>query len=276
MFLKVNISRGFRSPNIGELGSNGVHEGTLRYEIGDGNLKSETSFQSDLAFGINSEHVTCELSLFDNLIDHYIYTQKLNSVLGGDSIVDMSEPAAAFKFVQGNARLMGGEVLIDVHPHPYHWLHFENSFSLVNGILRGGTDSTKYLPFIPAPKYSSELKAEKDKVGKHLKNTYLMIGVDNFFRQNRVYSAFGTETETPGYTLLNFGAGADLINKKGNVICSAFISVNNITDVAYQSHLSRLKYGPVNHASGRAGVYNMGRNISFKLVIPFDIKKAKD
>ncbi|RZK97974.1 MAG: TonB-dependent receptor, partial [Hymenobacter sp.] len=33
--VKANISRGFRAPNIAELGSNGEHEGTIRYEVGN-------------------------------------------------------------------------------------------------------------------------------------------------------------------------------------------------------------------------------------------------
>jgi iron complex outermembrane receptor protein len=32
--LKVNLSSGYRAPNLAELSSNGVHEGTFRYEIG--------------------------------------------------------------------------------------------------------------------------------------------------------------------------------------------------------------------------------------------------
>jgi iron complex outermembrane receptor protein len=42
----------------------------------------------------------------------------------------------------------------------------------------------------------------------------------------------------------------------------------NIADVAYQNHLNRLKYGPVNEASGRMGVFNMGRNYSLKINVP--------
>jgi iron complex outermembrane receptor protein len=42
----------------------------------------------------------------------------------------------------------------------------------------------------------------------------------------------------------------------------------NITDVAYQHHLNRLKYGPMNEPTGRMGVFNMGRNFSFKVNIP--------
>jgi iron complex outermembrane receptor protein len=42
----------------------------------------------------------------------------------------------------------------------------------------------------------------------------------------------------------------------------------NITDVAYQNHLSRLKYTAENMATGRMGVFNMGRNFSIKVNVP--------
>jgi iron complex outermembrane receptor protein len=35
---KANAGTAFRAPNPAELGSNGVHEGTNRYEIGNANL----------------------------------------------------------------------------------------------------------------------------------------------------------------------------------------------------------------------------------------------
>lgn len=43
---------------------------------------------------------------------------------------------------------------------------------------------------------------------------------------------------------------------------------NNLTDKAYQNHLSRLKYTDINPVTGRQGVYNMGRNFGIKLLIP--------
>jgi iron complex outermembrane receptor protein len=39
--IRLNIARGFRAPNMSELGSDGGHEGTLRYEIGNPDLKAE-------------------------------------------------------------------------------------------------------------------------------------------------------------------------------------------------------------------------------------------
>lgn len=275
VFTKLNISRGFRAPNIAELGANGEHEGTVRYEIGNPTMKAETSLQFDYALGLDAEHISAEINIFNNIIDNFIYTEKLNSVYGGDSIIVPSEPMPTFKFTQGKANIFGGEAIIDIHPHPLDWLHFENSFAYVLSIQQDATDSTKYLPFTPAPKFSSDLRADIKKIGKVLNNMYIKIGVDNYFEQSKFYSTFGTETATPGYTLINLGAGTDFISK-GNIICSLYLSVNNLTDVAYQNHLSRLKYSAHNYVTGRSGVYNMGRNISVKLVLPIRIKASSE
>jgi iron complex outermembrane receptor protein len=40
-------------------------------------------------------------------------------------------------------------------------------------------------------------------------------------------------------------------------------------DTAFQNHLSRLKYAPENPATGRVGVFNMGRSFNVKAVINF-------
>lgn len=268
LFTKLNISRGYRAPNIGELASNGVHEGTMRYEIGDPELKAESSLQYDYALGLSTEHISAELDVFDNTIDNYIFSRKLNNNSGGDSITD---GYSTFKFVAGNAHLYGGEFRVDIHPHPYDWIHFENAFSFVNAIQKNQPDSSKYLPFTPAPKFMTGIKVDVNVFKKLLRNTYAKFDMENYFAQNKFYAAYGTETRTPGYIILNLGLGTDFANK-GKTICSFYLSANNLGNVAYQSHLSRLKYDPENYATGRTGVYNMGRNISFKVIVPINIE----
>jgi iron complex outermembrane receptor protein len=269
MYVKLNAARGYRAPNIGELGANGLHDGTIRYEIGDPKLKAEKSLQVDAALGINTHHLTVELDVFSNAINDFIFSQKLSNRAGNDSI---TQGYSTFRFVSGNAQLMGGEVMIDIHPHPLDWLHFENAFSYVQAMQKNQPDSTRYLPFTPAPKIQSELKADIKSKSKLLNNTYVKIELENYLQQNHFYAAYGTETKTPAYTLLNIGAGTDLMHKD-HTVCSFYISVNNLTDVAYQNHLSRLKYSDVNNVTGRTGVYSMGRNVSFKLVVPLYFKK---
>jgi iron complex outermembrane recepter protein len=264
--LKLNVSQGFRAPNIAEIGSNGVHEGSFRYEYGNPDLKSEVSRQVDIAYFLNTDHLTFELTPFANFISNYIFSEKLTSSSGGDSIPTPSVPVAAYKFTQGNARLLGSEIYVDFHPHPFDWLHIENAFSFVEARQLNQPDSTKYLPFIPAAKYRSELKAQFKTVGRRLSDAYIKFAIDHYFAQNHIFAAYQTETATAAYTLLSMGFGANIKAYKKKDFLSLYINVENLGDVGYQSHLSRLKYTPENTATGRTGVYNMGRNVSVKAV----------
>jgi iron complex outermembrane recepter protein len=264
--LKFNVSRGFRAPNISEIASNGRHEGTFRYEVGTENLQSEISHQIDIAYFRNAEHITFELTPFVNIISNYVYVKKLVDASGNDIIIDPTDPAPAFKFTQGKATLLGGEFFMDYHPHPLDWLHIENSFSYVQATQRNQPDSTKYLPFIPAAKYRGELKAAFKTVGKKITNAYFKLGVDYFFKQNNIYSAYETETATPAYSLLSAGFGANIKAYKKANFMSIYFSAENLANISYQSHLSRLKYAPTNLATNRNGVFNMGRNVSLKVI----------
>jgi iron complex outermembrane receptor protein len=271
--LKFNIARGYRAPTASELASNGAHEGTDRYEYGDQNLKTETSLQLDGGIEVNNQHISLQLNGFYNHINHYIFYGKLESAAGGDSLVDVAgEQFTAFTFRQSTATLAGFEIKFDLHPHPLDWLHFENSFSFVAGQFDQAIDGSKRLPFIPAPKLQSELRGDFNKAGKGLKNLYAKIEMDNVSTQNRIFTGYNTETVTQGYTLFNAGAGTDVTNRRGRTLFGIHIGLNNIGDVAYQNHLSRLKYTDVNNSTGRTGVFNMGRNFSLKLNVPFDWK----
>ena len=49
------------------------------------------------------------------------------------------------------------------------------------------------------------------------------------------------------------------------------VQVDNVFNTAYQAHLNRLKYLEYYAAAlgGRAGIYNPGRNVGLKVVVPF-------
>jgi len=267
VYSKFNISSGFRSPSIAELGSNGIHEGTSRYEIGNPNLKAEHSLQFDFSLGFNAYHISAEADLFYNSINNFVFLHKISSYDGKDSL---NQGYSTFKFNSGNAELTGGEVRLDIHPHPLDWIHFENTFSYVHAILKNQSDSTRYLPFTPPAKFQSEIRFEMKNKTKNIQNAFLKLGVELTSKQDKIFSAFYTETMTPGFTLLNMGSGVDILSSK-QVLCSIYISINNLTDVTYQSHLSRLKYENINYNNGRRGVYNMGRNVSFKMIIPINV-----
>ncbi len=277
--MKANIGRGYRSPNISEISANGVHPGTNIYQLGNLNFKPEFSLQEDIGLTYNTPHFTLNTELFNNDIQNYIFNHKLLNSRGEDSVIVPGNET--FQFQAAKARLYGAEITLDIHPHPLDWLHFENSLSVVYGTNKGGNnnlkinDSSKYLPFIPPLHTFSELRGNFKKVAAKIVNGFAKIQMEYYAKQNRVLLESNTETPTPGYQLFNAGFGADFTNRKGNTALTFAFLVNNLFDVGYQSHLNRLKYFepyPGNF-TGHNGIYNMGRNFSFKINVPFDLSK---
>jgi iron complex outermembrane receptor protein len=289
-FVKANIARGWRAPNVAECAANGVHDGTVVYEIGDPTLKPETSLEEDIAFGVNAKEVDFELDLFNNYISDFIYAQGLKNSMGQDSINNSLNAAGlgaapVYKYTQGAARLYGGELALNIHPSATPWVELNTGFSYVYGSLLHVSDSTKYLPFVPPTRITAELKFPIKKLGSLFKNVYLKAGMLDCFEQKDIYQQYAiynglstaltpyeyaaSTSATKGYVLFNAGAGGDIVSK-GKTVCQVYLLCSNLFNTAYIDYMSRFKYYPVNYTTGRVGVFNMGRNLSIKMVIPLD------
>jgi iron complex outermembrane recepter protein len=276
---KANIARGYRAPNISEISANGVHPGTGIYQLGNPNFKPEFSLQEDIGFVYSSHYLVATLDLFNNVISNYIYNEKVTTVSGGDSTDGKGD--SYFRFVASKAQLYGGEASIDIHP--IKALHFENSFSVVDGLNKGSEpkslgDSAKYLPFITPAHGLSELRYEFNWQKPGLKSAFVKVELEYFAAQNRAFLAYNTETPTAGYTLFNAGVGGSFTNKKKQTIMSIYLMGNNLFNETYYDHLSRLKYflfSPTD-TNPTHGIYNMGRNISLKLDFPLDFSLKQE
>lgn len=231
--LRLNLASGFRAPNLAELTSNGVHEGTNRYEVGNSDLKTEQNLQTDLNLGYRTDHFEFFVNGFYNHINHYIYTAPTGVVLDDNAV---------FNYVQDNAKLYGGEIGLHFHPHPLDWLHYETSFETVTGKKQNGD----FLPLIPANNWNNTLRTEF-KINNWLEEGFASLNVSNTFHQTNVS---GFETKTNGYTLLSFGFGGTV--KLGKTAFEVNLNANNLLDKRYIAHLSRLKTD---------GIPNIGRNI---------------
>ncbi|MBO5585697.1 MAG: TonB-dependent receptor [Bacteroidaceae bacterium] len=260
--VRMNVARGFRAPNMSELGSDGVHEGTVRYELGSASLKPEYSWQADLGVDFSSKYVEAQVAFFANRISNYIFAKRIDRV--------MEEGYRTYEYTQGDARLLGFEAGVDVHP--MHRLHLGSTFSYVDARQLNEPEETRYLPFTPAPRWTAEVKYELTHRGKWLNNAYVAVGMECHLRQNHYYKADETETATPSYTLFNLSVGTDLM-VCGRKVAELYVMADNLLNRSYQDHLSRLKYTDVNAATGRMGVYNMGRNVVMKMVVPLVFEK---
>ncbi|WP_309614697.1 TonB-dependent receptor domain-containing protein [Flavobacterium sp.] len=231
--LRLNVASGFRAPNLAELTSNGVHEGSNRYEIGNANLKNEQNVQTDLNLEYKSSHFELFANGFYNHINNYIFISPNGNVIDGNNVYD---------YVQANAKLYGGEAGIHFHPHPLDWLHFTSSFETVIGKKDNGSN----LPLIPTNKWNNTFKGEFE-MKNWLKEGFATLNIESTFAQNN-NSEF--ETRTNGYTLVNLGLGGKIIINKATFNFN--LNANNVFDKTYVSHLSRLKTD---------GIPNIGRNI---------------
>jgi len=293
-YVKANIARGWRAPNVAECAANGVHDGTVVYEIGDPTLRPETSLEEDVTFGVNGKNVDFEVDLFNNSINDFIYAKGLKNSKGLDSINNSLNAAGlgaapVYKYTQGPAQLYGGEIVFNVHPSDISWVELNSTFSYVTGGLLHVPDSTKYLPFVPPGRITADLKFPLKQFSKTINHAYLKAGVLSCFEQKDVYQQYAiynglntaltpyeyaaSKAAAKGYTLFNVGAGSDILSN-GKTICQVYLVCTNLFNTAYIDYMSRFKYYPVNYTTDRVGVFNMGRNISVKLLIPIDFTPA--
>ncbi|WP_158827097.1 TonB-dependent receptor [Mucilaginibacter lacusdianchii] len=275
LLLKANIARGYRAPNITEVGSNGLDPGAHIVYLGNRTFKPEFNLQQDIGLIAYFKDADISAELFNNQIQNYIYQSRLNDSNGQPVVIVPGN--STYQYQQAKARLYGAEVTVNLHPSGLKWLNFNNSLAYVKGlnqnddlINRFGRDA-KYLPFIPPLHWRSELRFSAQQSWGRLGKPYFKLEADAYTEQNQFYALDNTETYTPGYTLWNAGCGTSVKRKDGRPLLDVFLQVDNVFDKAYQSNLNRLKYFEYYRASpnGYSGIYNMGRNVSFKVILPF-------
>jgi len=226
--LRLNLSSGFRAPNLIELFADGVHHGSFQYKRGNINLTAETSLQTDFSFQINNDDSLVSFDLFYNSINDYIYLSPGSEFEDGFRV---------FNYLQQNAKLYGGEIHLNKQTS-LSWLKYYSSLEYIFGESSDG----EALPFISPLTFNQVFNVD-------FGNDYsLEIDFIAKAKQGRV-SLF--EEKTDGYTLLNL-SGVWETELLGNDL-DVFWSVDNVFDKEYYDHLSRLK---------TAGIHEMGRNIS--------------
>ena len=233
--LRLNLSSGFRAPNLIELFADGVHHGSFQYKRGNINLSAETSLQTDFSFQINNDDSLISFDLFYNSINDYIYLSPGSEFEDGYRV---------YNYLQQNSKLYGGEIHLNKQTS-LSWLKYYSSLEYIFGESSDG----EALPFISPLTFNQVFNVD-------FGNDYsLEIDFIAKAKQGRV-SLF--EEKTDGYTLLNL-SGVWETELLGNDL-DVFWSVDNVFDKEYYDHLSRLK---------TAGIHEMGRNISVGLKYNF-------
>jgi len=223
MAVVLNVGRGFRAPTAFDLFSNGVHEGTVRFERGDPTLANETSVNSDLALRVQTSDLRAEVGGFLNLIDNFIFPNPTSEI-------DPESGFQVFQTSQGDARLAGFEAAAEYHATT--WLHLRGTADYTHG---QNTTTDGPLPLIPPFRATYSARLEGTDRG-WIEHPYFMVGGESNAQQTRTDSE---DFAPAGYTLMNVGAGFG--TTAGRTELALDLQVRNLFDKEYASFLSRYK-----------------------------------
>jgi iron complex outermembrane receptor protein len=220
--IHLNISSGYRAPNVSELYSEGQHHGAARYEIGNSNLKTEIATQADVSFEFGGDHFWMNINPFYTHLNRFIYLNKL------DSTID-NYPVYEYRSAE-SGQLYGLDYSIHFHPHGADFLHLETNFSIVETKL----SSNNAIPFSPPTRFQTNLIFEVKK-GKVVEISNICIQHIYMLPQNNIADF---ELKSADYSLFNLSINGKFGKQK------AFewqLSGRNLLNMTYIPHLSRFR-----------------------------------
>jgi iron complex outermembrane receptor protein len=228
LVLKTDLATGYRAPNLAELSSNGRHEGTNRWDLGNPNFKTEQCFNIDISSQYTLGYWILRGSVFNNNFKNYIYISPTKNLFNGVPL---------YKYLQTNATLNGFETGLE--------FNMENKLtaSVDYSLLNAKKSSGEYLPLMPANSLLTKAKIYIPLKNENFQDTYFTLNLTRVSSQNHIYK---DELPTKNYLLI--GANIGTTYKKIRV----GLVGNNLTNSFYYNHLSQLK---------KLGIRDMGRNV---------------
>jgi iron complex outermembrane receptor protein len=271
--LKANVARGSGAPHVSEFASNGLDGSAHSYFIGKPDLVPEYCWQADVGISNNFKDVDASLNVFFNDLQEYIYIIQLTDDNGNP--IELIPGNKTFQYHQGSAQIYGVESMINYHPKALKGFNWINYFSLVYGVntesqYKGKGVQGRYLSQIPPMKFVTTVSQNVNVKSKIFPVVTFTADADINAAQNRYLALNETETATAGYIVVSLSVNCSVKYSKKSTL-QLQLQVANLFDEVYQTHLSRLKY--FEHYSdspdGHLGIYNMGRNICGRLIVPF-------
>ncbi|MGR9087092.1 MAG: TonB-dependent receptor [Gammaproteobacteria bacterium] len=198
--VSLAVTHSQRAPQIQELFSNGVHEATRSFELGNANLDKELSNNLDLGYRFKGDRMSAEINLFHNWVADYIYQHRTGEVFDEDS-EDFASVCPAggsclpvFESRQADAIFRGFEAKTAV-------ILMENHYGVIDLTLfgdytRGSFNSGADVPRMPPLRYGFQLGYDRDEWSTNVRLT----------RGEAQTDAGDNESATGGYLLLDLGA----------------------------------------------------------------------
>lgn len=214
----AQLARAHRFPILEELFADGVHFGAGIYEVGDKDLKTETSMGADLFVRFATPVFRAELATFHYRINDYVALEPEGRVF----IDDRGREWDVYSYRAADARLSGAELETRLRLHP-KW-QLQGSMDYVYGRR---VDTDEALPVMPPLRYRMALRYQSGPWWSEARLRHVTA-------QNRVVE---NELPTDGYTLLGLSAG---FNLQAGGTHSLVLRAENLANTTYRDHLSRV------------------------------------
>lgn len=213
----LQLARTFRAPSVEELFTDAAHLGAGAYEIGDPDLKNEIGHGVDLFTTYTRDSFGFTFSSFYYHISNYVIYQPTGEI---------HQPSGlpVFVYEGDNAAYMGFEADVNVVPFSGFLLGMGVDVVRAN---RLDADRTP-LPLIPPVRYRGSVRYDTG-------TWYASVNARFVMKQARIAE---NEEATPGYTLLDLGAGYRFGSTGMHKIG---LRVDNLLNTAYRDHLSRIE-----------------------------------
>lgn len=220
--LSLALTESQRGAQAQELYVNGVHNATRAYEIGNPNLKMETSYNLELGYNFKHEDITAELNLFNNWVNDYIYSQFTGQIYANElPVLQIEQANAVFRGFEGN-------INIPVMENRFGYVGVNLFGDYTRGILTSAGNGN--VPRMPPLRYGAQLDYNKDKWSGFFRVT----------RGNRQGYAGENETETPGWILMNIGITYEAKAYADSKVL-LYLRGNNLLDQDIRNSTSYLK-----------------------------------
>ena len=228
-YLFGSMTRGYRAPNIDDLGSLGIID--FRYEIPNYDLKPEQSNNFEIGYKYNSKKVNFSISAFQmNLKDIIARVLVEGQIINGYKVYNKENIETSY--------IKGAELT--------YATKIDQNFDLqINTTYTYGQNVTKNEPMRRIPPIFGQ-----NRLAWHKKNIFLSITHQFAGKQNRLAQGDIDDNRigklgTPHWNLINIDAGIKLKHLQLNT------SLINILNEKYKTHGS--------------GVYGMGRAIGLSV-----------
>lgn len=269
--LAANIATGFRAPTIFELYAGGEHGGVQAFQMGNPNLKAETSLNTDLSLRWQTSKTQMVATVYQNWVDNYIYLANTGAYRCGEACEEAGGTYGATSPTQTTPawlpEMEARQTNAIVHGLEFNVEHeFNKAWSAEMGLeIIDGTDTKNSTDLALMPANNVRLTGHYRPADGVLKKQRVSLGVKLVDSKKSAgsfepFSQFDSKpvgrASTDAYAVWNLDYTGQVKLDKQTLKLSA--SVENLFDTAYVDFLNTYK----------GYTLNQGRN--FKLTARMD------